>query len=53
MFPYRDENKTVHPAYVTYAIIVLNVLVWIVAEAAARRWPWRALCVTTGSSPVS
>ena len=36
MFPYRDENETVRTPYVTYAIIALNVLVWLVVEGAGR-----------------
>jgi membrane associated rhomboid family serine protease len=34
MFPYHDENEARRTPYVTYAIIALNVLVWIVAEGA-------------------
>ena len=34
MFPYHDENEALRTPYVTYAIIALNVLVWIVAEGA-------------------
>src|SRR6266508_2996332 len=34
MFPYRDENETQHPAIVTAAIIILNVLVWIFVQGA-------------------
>ena len=34
MFPYRDENETQRPPYVTIIIIALNVLVWLVVEGA-------------------
>ena len=32
MFPYKDENPTELPAYVTIGIIVLNVAVWLFVE---------------------
>jgi len=45
MFPYHDENKAQHPALVTYAIIAINVLVWIVVEGAGSTLPMaRAVC---------
>ena len=34
MFPYHDENATLRPAYVTMAIIALNVLAWLVVQGA-------------------
>jgi membrane associated rhomboid family serine protease len=34
MFPYHDENETRHTPYVTYVIIALNVLAWIVIQGA-------------------
>jgi membrane associated rhomboid family serine protease len=34
MFPYRDENETQRPAYVTVGLIALNVLVWLVVQGA-------------------
>jgi membrane associated rhomboid family serine protease len=34
MFPYHDENETQRTAYVTYAIIAVNVLVWLVVQGA-------------------
>ena len=34
MFPYRDENKTQHPAIVTGIIIALNVVAWIFIQGA-------------------
>ncbi len=45
MFPYRDENETQRPAYVTLAIIGLNVLVWLwVQEAGAALALARSVC---------
>jgi membrane associated rhomboid family serine protease len=34
MFPYRDENQTLRTPLATYALIALNVLVWIVVQGA-------------------
>jgi membrane associated rhomboid family serine protease len=34
MFPYHDENETRHTPYVTYVVIALNVLAWIVIQGA-------------------
>jgi membrane associated rhomboid family serine protease len=34
MLPYHDENETLRPAYVTIALIVVNVLVWILIQGA-------------------
>lgn len=34
MFPIRDENPTLHKSITTYAIIVLNALVWIFIQNA-------------------
>jgi membrane associated rhomboid family serine protease len=34
MFPYHDENETSRPAYVTMAIIAVNVLVWLFVQGA-------------------
>ncbi|HEV8616978.1 MAG TPA: rhomboid family intramembrane serine protease [Methylomirabilota bacterium] len=34
MFPYHDENETQRTPYVTYALIALNVLVWLVVQGA-------------------
>ena len=34
MFPYHDENETHRTAYVTYTIIALNVLAWLVVQGA-------------------
>ena len=34
MFPYRDENETVRTPIVTFAIIGLNLLVWLLVQGA-------------------
>ncbi len=34
MFPYRDENEAVRTPVVTYAIIAITVLVWLVVQGA-------------------
>jgi membrane associated rhomboid family serine protease len=39
MIPYRDENETQRTAYVTIAIIVLNVVAWIFIEGAGMPLP--------------
>jgi len=45
MFPYHDENEALRTPYVTYAIIALNLLVWIVAEGAGSTLAMaRAVC---------
>src|SRR5688572_15381956 len=32
MFPYHDDNETQRPSYVTIALIVINVLVWLAVQ---------------------
>jgi membrane associated rhomboid family serine protease len=39
MFPYKAENPTELPAYVTIGIIVLNVAVWLLAEGMGSTGP--------------
>ena len=34
MFPYRDENVTRRPPYITISLIVVNVLVWVFVQGA-------------------
>jgi hypothetical protein len=34
VIPYRDENPTLKMPIVTYAIVALNVLVWVVVQGA-------------------
>ncbi len=45
MFPYRDENVTHRTAYVTFAIIGLNVLAWLAVQGAGSSLPLvRSVC---------
>lgn len=45
MFPYRDENQTQRPAYVTVALIGLNVAVWLLLQGAGATLPLaRTIC---------
>lgn len=45
MLPYRDENETQRPAIVTWAIIGLNVLSWILVQGAGTTIPLaRSVC---------
>ena len=39
MIPYRDENPTLKTPVVTYAIVALNVLVWILVQGAGTTLP--------------
>ena len=32
MFPYKDENPTFHPTIVTWALVGLNVAVWVFVQ---------------------
>jgi membrane associated rhomboid family serine protease len=34
MFPLRDDNPTIHTSIVTYSIIALNVVLWIIVQGA-------------------
>jgi membrane associated rhomboid family serine protease len=45
MFPYHDENETKRTPVVTYTIIALNVLVWVVIQGAGSTLPLaRSVC---------
>jgi membrane associated rhomboid family serine protease len=45
VIPYRDENPTLKTPYVTYAIVALNVVVWIVVQGAGTTLPLaRSIC---------
>ena len=45
MIPYRDENPTLQTPVVTYAIVGLNVLVWLVVQGAGTTLPLaRSVC---------
>lgn len=39
MFPYRDENETERTPVVTFVMIALNVLVWVVVQGAGAGYP--------------
>lgn len=46
MFPLRDENPTLHRPFATYAIIGLNVLVWLFVQGLGADAPLaRSLCL--------
>jgi membrane associated rhomboid family serine protease len=45
VFPYHDENATQRTPYVTYALIGLNVLVWLLVQGAGAAVPLaRSVC---------
>jgi membrane associated rhomboid family serine protease len=45
MFPYHDENETQRIPYVTYALIGINVLVWLLVQGAGTALPLaRSVC---------
>jgi membrane associated rhomboid family serine protease len=45
MFPYRDQNQTQRRSYVTFAVIALNILVWVVVQGAGATLPLlRSVC---------
>src|SRR4029450_4568813 len=45
MFPYRDENETQRTPYITFLIIALNVLAWLVVQGAGASLPLaRSVC---------
>ncbi|OFV91261.1 MAG: rhomboid family intramembrane serine protease [Acidobacteria bacterium RIFCSPLOWO2_12_FULL_65_11] len=51
MFPYHDENETQRPAYVTMAVIAVNVLVWILVQGAGAERPLAASVCNLGLIP--
>src|SRR5260370_42650674 len=45
MFPYKDENPTEHPAVITVALIIANVLAFILVQGAGAQEPLaRSVC---------
>jgi rhomboid family protein len=45
MFPYHDENETQRTPYVTFVLIALNVLVWLLVQGAGAALPLaRSVC---------
>src|SRR4029453_18985942 len=51
MFPYRDENQTQRPSYITIAFITLNVLVWIFVQGDGMPSPVAASVCNLGLIP--
>jgi membrane associated rhomboid family serine protease len=45
VIPYRDENETQHTPFVTYALVGINVVVWLFVQGAGSALPLaRAVC---------
>jgi rhomboid family protein len=45
VIPYRDENPTLHTPVVTYAIVAVNVMVWLTVEGMGAGYPLaRTIC---------
>src|SRR5438045_3601184 len=45
MFPYKDENPTEHPAVITVAIILANILAFLLVQGAGAQGPLaRSVC---------
>ena len=51
MFPYRDENETVRTPIVTFALIAINVLVWLLYQGAGGTGPLEASVCNLGLIP--
>ena len=51
MFPYHDENETQRTPYVTFALIALNVLAWLVVQGAGAATPLAASVCDLGLIP--
>jgi membrane associated rhomboid family serine protease len=51
MFPYHDENVTLRPAYVTMAIIAINVLAWLFVQGAGGAYAVAASVCNLGLVP--
>jgi len=51
VFPYRDENETIRTPVVTYAIIAINVVVWLLVQGAGRDLPLAASVCNLGLIP--
>lgn len=39
MFPYHDENETQHTPYITWTLVALNVLAWLLLQGAGATLP--------------
>src|SRR5207247_10110160 len=51
MFPYKDENPTERPAVITVAIIIANVLAFILVQGAGAQGPLARLVCEFGLIP--
>ena len=51
MIPYRDDNETIRTPVVTYAIIAINVAVWLLVQGAGREQPLAASVCNLGLIP--
>jgi len=51
MFPYHDENATLRPAFVTYLLVGLNVLTWLLVQGAGAGLPLARSICTLGLIP--
>ena len=51
MFPYHDENKTLRPAYVTMALVAINVAVWVFVQGAGAATPLASSVCNYGLIP--
>jgi membrane associated rhomboid family serine protease len=51
MFPYRDENETQRTPYLTFVIIAINVLVWVVIQGAGATLPLATSVCNLGLIP--
>lgn len=51
MFPYRDENETVRTPIITFALIAINVLVWLLVQGAGMHGPLEASVCQLGLIP--
>ena len=51
MFPYRDENETVRTPVITFALIAINLLVWIFVQGYGSRGPLQVSVCELGLIP--
>src|SRR5918999_152458 len=51
MFPYHDENKTQRTPYVTFALIALSVLAWVLVQGAGANLPLATSVCNLGLIP--
>lgn len=51
MFPYRDENETIRTPIITFAIIGVNAVVWLLVQGAGAPVPLAASVCNLGLIP--